>query len=105
MDVLLLLLLLTTLAHGQCTVDKDIHITFTSVQDIFYQDLLLLLLLTTLAHGHCTVDKDIHSHSGQRYSLILHSFWSIEAETFTQRNVHTNAATNTSRKAFISANT
>ena len=71
----------------------------------FYQDLFLLLLLTTLAHGHCTVDKDIHSHSGQRYSLILHSFWSIEGETFTQRNVHTNAATNTSRKAFISANT
>ena len=72
MDVLLLLLLLTTLAHGQCTEDKDIiHITITSVKDIFIisiSPLPPLLLLTTLAHGQCTVDKDIHSyynHFGQ----------------------------------------
>ena len=73
--------LLTTLAHGQCTVDKDIHIKYTSVKDIFinissscwphlhmdnaqwtkifiWKRLLSRIFL--LRSPQCTVDKDIH---------------------------------------------
>ena len=99
MDVLLLLLLLTTLAQWTMHSGQGYSYYIHFSPGYFYQDLFLLLLLTTLAHGHWTM------HSEQRYSFILHSLQSIKAETFTHRNVHTNAAINTSLKASITANT
>ena len=64
MDVLLLLLLLTMLAHGQCTVDKDIHIKYTSVKDIFIKIFSFIILVNWSRDIHrekCS-HKRCHQH-------------------------------------------
>ena len=58
------LLLLTTLAHGHCTVDKDIHIKYTSVKDIFIEIFSFIILVNWSRDIHrekCS-HKRCHQH-------------------------------------------